>query len=191
MDPATLFPAAPPSGTGLRLRHAMAGLQAGVLGALVMLACLMVGSLMNRRSIWVAPNLFATSFYGAGVYYNHYAGTAWSGVALLIVMYGGLGALWGCAWREEQKPWLAVYGAIFGMVVYFFLFDFVWKQVNGIVILYAPSVQLQVGHALWGMILSNSPKYARRIAGRMQDLTTAGQTPGLTEPAMSSGPGAG
>jgi hypothetical protein len=165
----------------------MAGLQAGVLGALVMLACLMAGSLLNRRSVWVTPNLFATSFYGAGVYYNQYARTAWAGVALLVALYGGLGALWGCVWREKQKPWLALFGAIFGIAVYFVLFDFVWKHVNGIVVLYAPSVQLQVGHALWGMILSRSPRFAQRIAERTQDLTPAGQSAGLTEPALSSG----
>src|SRR5438046_1685631 len=44
------------------LRHALAGLQAGMLGALVMLACLMAGSLLGRRSVWVVPNLFATTF---------------------------------------------------------------------------------------------------------------------------------
>jgi hypothetical protein len=148
----------------------------------------MVGSLLNRRSVWVVPNLFATTFYGAGVYYNDYARTAWAGVALLIVLYGGLGALWGCAWREERKPWLAVYGAIFGMVVYFVLFDLVWRQINGLVILYAPSAQLEFGHALWGMILAKSPKYSRRIAERMQAADAGGQTPGAEEPALSSGP---
>ena len=182
MDPATQ------SGTGLRLRHAVAGLQAGVLGALVMLACLMVGSLLNRRSIWVTPNLFATTFYGAGVYYNEYARTAWAGIALLVVVYGGLGLLWGCAWREERKPWLAVYGAIFGMVVYLVLFDFVWKHLNGLVVLYAPSSQLEFGHALWGMILARSPRYSRQIAERMQDPAAGDQTPEAVEPALSSGP---
>ncbi len=145
----------------------MAGLQAGVLGALVMLGCLMVGSLLNRRSIWVAPNLFATTFYGAGVYYNQYARTAWAGVALLIVLYGGMGALWGCAWREERKAVAGGLRAIFGMVVYLVLFDFIWKQVNGLVVLYAPTAQLEFGHALWGMILAKSPAYSRRITERM------------------------
>ena len=181
MDPANH------GGTGLRLRHALAGLQAGVVGALAMLACLALGSLWNRRSVWVGPNLFATSFYGAGVYYNHYARTAWAGIALLVVVYGALGLLWGCAWRDDQKPMLAIYGALVGMLVYFILFDFVWKRVNGLVVLYAPSAQLEVGHAVWGMILSRSPGYARRIGDRLQEAPPVVQMPVAEAPAMSSG----
>jgi len=180
------------SGTGLR--HALGGLQAGVAGTAAMLACLAVGSLWNQRSVWTGPNLFATTFYGPRVYFNHYAGTGWSGVALLVVLYGTLGALWGWAWRGEQKPMLAVYGAVVGLVVYFILFDFVWKQVNGLVVLYAPNAQLELGHALWGIILAKSPKYSRRIGERIQELPPAAQNapsdqnPEAVEPAVSSGP---
>ncbi len=157
------------SGKALAPRHALGGLQAGVTGALLMLACMAVGSLWNERSVWVGPNLFATTFYGPGVYFNEYAGTAWAGVAFFVVLYGLLGALWGCIWREERKAFLGVYGALVGLVVYFILFDFVWQHLNGLVVLYAPNTQLQIGHALWGMMLARSPQYSRRIAERMQD----------------------
>ena len=156
--------AANDSGSRLGLRHALGGLEAGVLGALVMLACVMAGSLWDHKSIWVVPNLFATTFYGGSAYRNQLLRTTWSGVAFVVAVYGGLGVLWGCIWRDERKHWLALYGAILGLAVYFVFYDFMWKHANPLVVLYAPDRQLQVGHVLWGLILARSPGYSRRIA---------------------------
>jgi hypothetical protein len=148
----------------LGLRHALAGLQAGVLGTLGIFVCLMVGSLWEGRSVWVVPNLFATTFFGSEVYRNQLLRTSWVGIALIIAIYGVLGALWGCIWRDESKPWLRLYGAIAGLGVYFLFHGFLWRHVNPLITLYAPDRQLQLGHVLWGIALARSPLYARRIA---------------------------
>lgn len=148
----------------LELRHALAGLQAGVLGALLLVAWLMIGALWNGRSIWVVPNLFASTFFGSGAYRNQFLRTSWTGVALLVVLYGLLGAVWGCIWRDERKRWLGLYGAVAGLCVYFFLYDFMWPHVNPLITLYAPDRQLELGHLLWGIALARSPLFARRIA---------------------------
>jgi hypothetical protein len=168
------------------LRHALAGLQAGVLGALVILVCLMIGSLWDGRSIWVVPNLFATTFFGGAAYRNHFVRTTWTGVAMLIAVYGGLGAVWGWIWgdwrnasgkpdasRNSGRALLRLYGAIAGILVYLLFYDWLWKHVNPLVTLYAPNRQLQVGHVLWGIVLARSPLYARRIA----DSTNASSVP--------------
>jgi hypothetical protein len=152
------------SGRGPQLRHAMAGLQAGVLGALLIVACLMIGSLWNGRSIWVAPNLFATTFFGSDAYRNQFLRTSWTGVALIVAVYGLLGVLWGCIWRDERNRWLGWYGAIAGLGVYYILYHFLWRHVNPLITLYAPDRQLEVGHLLWGIVLARSPLFARRIA---------------------------
>lgn len=156
--------AANASGTRLSLRHALAGLQAGVLGALLMLGWIMIGSLFERRSVWVVPNLFASTFYGTNAYRNDFLPSSWTGVALTIAVYGALGILWGCVWKERKSPRLALYGALFGIVVHYALFHFVWRRINGLIVLYAPEQQLALGSILWGLILSKSPKYSRRIA---------------------------
>jgi hypothetical protein len=156
--------AANASGSRLSLRHALAGLQAGVLGALVMLGLLMIGSLINHRSVWVVPNLFASTFYGANAYRNQFLRSSWNGVALLVALYGALGVLWGCVWRETARPRLVLYGAFFGIVVHYVLFHFVWTRVNGLIALYAPEQQLAFGSIVWGMILAKSPRYARHIS---------------------------
>src|SRR5438105_13661514 len=115
--------AANESGSRLQWRHALGGLEAGVLGALAILACLMIGSLWDHKSIWVVPNLFATTFYGSNAYRNQLVRTTWSGVALVVAVYGVLGMMWGCIWRDERKRWLGLYGAILGLAVYFVFYD--------------------------------------------------------------------
>jgi hypothetical protein len=151
-------------GRGLELRHALAGLQAGVMGALAIFACLMIGSLWNGRSIWVVPNLFATTFFGSGVYRNQLLLTSWTGIALIVAVYGALGTVWGCIWRDRRNPSLVVLGAVAGLGVYFLFYDFLWRHLNPLVTLYAPNRQLQVGHVLFGIVLARSSLYARRIA---------------------------
>jgi hypothetical protein len=157
--------AANASRSRLSLRHALAGLQAGVLGALLMLGWIMIGSILDRRSIWVVPNLFASTFYGADAYRNEFLRSSWAGAAVFIAIYGALGILWGCIWRDESRPRLTLYGAVFGIAVYYVLFHFVWRRANGLIVLYEPVRTIVLGHVLWGMILAKSPKYARRIGG--------------------------
>jgi|SRR6185312_3975918 len=164
-----------PSPRRFGLRHALAGLQAGVLGALVILACLMIGSLWDGRSIWFAPNLFATTFFGGAAWRNHFVRATWSGLALLIAMYGGLGGIWGWLWgdrlgsrdKPDSRAMLRLFGAIAGLLVYLIAYGWVWKHVNPLVTLYAPTRQLQVGHILWGIVLARSPLYARRIGNAL------------------------
>ena len=146
------------------LRHALAGLEAGVLGALVMIFCLAACAALSRRSIWIVPNLFATTFYGPNAYRNQLLRTSWSGAALLLAIYSLGGIVWGLAWRDGRRPLIVLYGAITGLVVYFAFFDLIWKHGNPLIPLYAPLRQLQVAHVLWGMLLARSPGYSRRIA---------------------------
>jgi hypothetical protein len=174
---------APSSSHGPELRHALAGLQAGVLGAILIVACLMIGSLWNGRSIWVVPNLFATTFYGSDVYRDQMLRTSWTGIALIVAIYGLLGVLWSCIWRDERGRWIGLYGAIAGLCVYFLFYDFLWRHINPLITLYAPDRQLQTGHLLWGFVLARSPLYARRIADSASDSTPhySGGDSGITQ----------
>jgi hypothetical protein len=131
-----------------------------------MLGCLMLGSVMNRRSVWVTPNLFATVFFGSGVYRNEYLKTSLAGAALLIVIYGALGMLWGLVWRDREQPGLMLFGAITGLAVYFVFFHAIWRHASPVISLYSPDRQLELGHILWGMALGKSPALSRRIAAQ-------------------------
>ncbi len=155
--------------TRLGPRHALAGLEAGIFGTVLMTGWLMLASVLNHRSMWSVPNLFASTFYGANVYRDQLLKGTWSGLALMLVIYGGGGVVWGVVSGERRRPLAAVYGAIAGMLVYYAFFDLIWKHVNPLLVLYGPDRQLEVGHVLWGMALARSPRYARRIAAVAAD----------------------
>ena len=134
--------------TRVKLRHLLAGLEAGMLGAIYMIVWLMLGSRLARRSIWDIPNLFATTFYGPMAYEGQYFRSSWSGVALIVAICGLGGMLWGLVWRDDRQPFLTLFGGIGGLAVYFLFFDFVWKWVNPEIPMYAPLRQLQIGGSL-------------------------------------------
>lgn len=146
------------------LIHAMAGLQAGIVGVVWMFGCFVVAAFWNGRSIWSVPNLFSTVFYGDFAWQDEFLRTTWAGSALIIVIYGLLGAAWGCLWKENRRALMSFYGALTGLAVYFLLFNFVWVRADPLIPLYGPLRQLQVAHILWGAALARSPGYSRRIA---------------------------
>jgi hypothetical protein len=129
-----------------------------------MIGWLMLESMWLRRSVWSLPNLFATVFYGPHAYVNGFVRSSLSGVALLLVIYGVLGVLWGIVWQEKHQAFLRLIGALTGLVVYALFFDFIWPHTKPLVSLYAPNRALEVAHMLWGIMLAASPRFARSIA---------------------------
>jgi len=163
-------------------RFVLAGVEAGVVGAFVLLAWLMIGSLWSGRSVWVTPNLFATTFFGGAVYRNHFLRASWTGVALIIAIYGLLGGLWGPLWREKSRGLLWLWGALAGIGIYFLFFNLLWQHVNPLIPVYAPVRQLQIAHVLWGILLARSPGYARRIGHSVSPAPFVPPTPEPQEP---------
>jgi hypothetical protein len=148
------------------LRHILAGLEAGVTGALLMIVWAMVASLAARRSVWTIPNLYATSFYGPAAYQNEFLRSSWSGLAVMVALCGVGGVLWGLVVMDRKRPLLALAGAAVGLGVYYLVFDVLFRHTNPLIPLYAPDRQMQVGFVLWGMTLARAPLYSRRLAGQ-------------------------
>jgi hypothetical protein len=167
-----------PLNSGL-LIHALAGLQAGVVGVIWMLVCFVVAAFWNDGGIWSIPNLFSTFFYGENAWEGGFLRTTWAGLALIVVLYGFLGVVWGCLWSARRKLLLSVYGSLTGLAVYYFFFSYVWVHADPLIPLYAPVRELQVAHILWGAALARSPRYAARIAQaiRPAHVTRAAGTP--------------
>jgi hypothetical protein len=155
-----------PASTRIRMRHVLAGIGLGVAGAIFVLLFLMLGSLWYRRSMWIPANLFSTAVYGPDAYINHLAATSWAGVAIVVVMYGVAGALWGIVWRDRRPRYLLLYGAICGAITYLLLFDVFWKRLDPFLSLYAPDRQLELANLIWGMFVVRSPALAARIESR-------------------------
>jgi hypothetical protein len=169
------------------LRHALAGIQAGIVGAFLMILWSAGGSLRSRRSFWTIPNLYATTFYGSQVYVNGFTRGSWTGLAAMLFICGLGGMIWGVIWRDDRKPFMTLYGAIGGLLVYYVLFDLILRHTSPLVPLYAPEPQMQIGYLLWGIALSRSPVYSRRVASAMglEDTGSPGAEPirsGVLEP---------
>ena len=162
------------------LIHALAGLQAGVVGVIWMFGCFVAAALWGGSGIWSVPNLFSTVFYGDYAYQNEFLRTTWAGSALIVVVYGLIGVVWGCFWKDRRRPLLSVYGALTGLAVYYFFFNLVWIHADPLIPLYAPVRQLQVAHILWGAALAKSPVYSARIAA-------AGKPPTIGNDASNGG----
>jgi hypothetical protein len=164
-DPTSYATAAPPPPhrPGI-VAFALAGLQAGMVGVLWMFFCFWAGALWTGGGIWSVPNLFATLFHGRFAYQNEFFRSTWAGIAVIVVIYGAIGALWGLVWRARRPALFSFIGAIVGLGIYYVFFDLVWPQVNLLIADYTPPREMQLAHILWGVALTKSPAYARRIA---------------------------
>src|SRR5260370_8033583 len=85
------------SSTRSKINLVMAGVEAGVLGGLFMMAWLATLSLLQGRSIWSMPNLLASTFYGEAALRRGFRWTSLSGVALHVIVSAVAGLLFGLA----------------------------------------------------------------------------------------------
>ncbi len=167
------------SGAGSNRFLAVAGIQAGVLGALMLMAYLGLDSKWHGRSVWTVPNLLATTFYGESAYRQGFGSRTSAGVALLVVVYGLLGALFGLVIRDSTaRLRIVLFGLIYATGWFFLSFNWLWKFINPIVPIYSPDRAMLVGHLLYGGVLgSRFPVYLRAM--------TAEERPASVEPAAA------
>jgi hypothetical protein len=148
MDSANQGPAAHP------LRVLLAGLQAGVIGICGALLWLGVNAVWQRRSFWTAANLMASTFYGDRAIHSGFARITLAGLALYIVVYGVLGAVFaGAASGRARGLRLVLIGMLFGIAWYFLSFGFMWKKISPLMVLLHFERPTLVGHLLYGGIV--------------------------------------
>ena len=156
-----------PSGNGCRPNWflAVAGIEAGTVGALVLLGYLALDSAWHRRSIWSVPNLFASTFYGESAYQAGFGARTSAGVALFLFLYGALGLLFALTVRDHgTRIRVLLAGLIYGTGWFFLSFDILWRHVNPLVHLYSPDRAMLVGHLLYGGALGRGfPAYLKSI----------------------------
>ncbi|HUJ21869.1 MAG TPA: hypothetical protein VLX58_10125 [Bryobacteraceae bacterium] len=155
------------SGNGARPNWliTLAGIQAGIVGALILLAYLAVDSVWHRRSIWTVPNLLASTFYGETAFRPGFGARTSAGVALALFIYGVLGALFGLVIRDHGSRFrVMLLGLIFGAAWFFLSFDVLWPSVNRLVSIYSPDRAMLVGHVLYGGVLGRRfPAYLKSV----------------------------
>src|SRR5213079_3470681 len=82
----------------------LAGLQAGMMAVLVMLAWLGVSNTWQGRTFWTAPNQMATLLHGGAAIVPGFGRYTASGIALYVVFYCLLGAAFAIVAPRRLAP---------------------------------------------------------------------------------------
>jgi len=138
----------------------LAGLQAGMVGVLLMLAWLGLNAAWQQRSFWTAENLMASVFYGTGSIRSGFAGRTLPGLALYLALYSALGALLGLALRDRLPRLRTLLVAVaFAMAWYYASFHWMWERVTPLVALLHAERPTALGHVIYGLWLGRYPEY--------------------------------
>ena len=146
---------------------ALAGIQAGIVGSLILLAYLALDAGWHSRSVWTIPNLLSCTFYGESAYIPGFGSRTGAGLALLLFIYGLLGALFGLVTQAQRKRTLVtVWGVIFAVIWFFLSFRFLWRFIDPMVPIYSPDRAMLAGHFLYGAFLGRLfPAYLQTLRG--------------------------
>jgi hypothetical protein len=138
----------------------LAGLIAGILGCLVLLGWLALASAWYRRSIWTSANIMATTFYGEAALGGVFTSRTVAGLALYLVLYGIVGALFGLALASRGAGLrITIIGVLAGLGWYYLSFALLWRNLNPLILLYTHRGPMIAGHVLYGGLLGRFPRY--------------------------------
>jgi hypothetical protein len=180
------------------MKAALAGVQAGVLGGLVMLAALSVAALLEHDAWWSYPNLIGATFYGTRALRS---GAGWptvAGISFQLVIAGCAGALFALTFGRTKAPLRAVLGVAWGALL-FYLSRKMYQEIAPLVALYAPDTSMLLGHMLLGAFLGRV-RSAQTSAARAQEprpdtaadradcSAVVGATPAVDDVAGTQGP---
>jgi hypothetical protein len=153
----------------------LAGLQSGMVGVLCMLAWLGVSATWQRRSFWTSENLMASVFYGAGAIRSGFAGATLSGLALYLVLYSLLGAVFAVLLRDRlPRLRILLLSMIFAVGWYYVSFKVIWNSLMPLIALLHVERTTAFGHLIYGAILGRYPSALRQPAHAETDPGVAG-----------------
>ncbi len=152
------------NGRKSKINLLMAGVEAGVLGGLFVIAWLAMLSLLEGRSVWSMPNLLASTFYGEVALRRGFRWSSLSGVALQLLVSSAAGLLFGLAVRGiANRSRVMFLGVATGLAWYFLSVGVFWKYVNPMVPFYARGGGMLIAHLGMGVFLGSFPKYVAAL----------------------------
>ncbi len=152
------------------LALSLAGLEAGMMGALLLLGWMGIASVWHRRSFWTSENLMASVFYGSDAIRGGFNGRTVSGLALYLLIYSILGAFFASAVQTRLPRFrTALLGVLFALSWYYLSFHAIWKAAAPLITrlhMEAPTIW---GHVLYGAMLGGYPAYFQRWSEEPKD----------------------
>jgi len=167
----------------------LAGLQAGMLATLSMLAWLGLSAVWERSSFWTAENLLASTLYGGSAIRAGFARSTISGLALYLLLYSVLGCLFAVVVRGRlPRVRLLLVSVVLAVGWYYLSFHGIWKTLSPLVTLLHAERPTLLGHVLYGVMLAQYPRYLPRLApATPQEVPVAAGEIAEPQPAPSVG----
>ncbi len=145
----------------------LAGLQAGLIASLCLLAWMGVTAKLEHRSFWTAENLIASVFYGSSSIRRGFGSSTVSGMALYVALYSLLGAAFALVAQDRMaRLRLTLTGVLFGIGWYYLAFHLIWATVAPLVTLLHVESTTLWGHALYGAVLARYPDFEKAISDK-------------------------
>jgi hypothetical protein len=138
----------------------LAGLQAGMMGICWMLAWLGLSAMGQQRSFWTAENLMASVFYGGAAIRRGFGPSTLSGIALYLLVYSLLGAVFAVAARHRfTRLGTGLVGVLCSVGWYWLWFRLLGQSVMPLVWLLHAGNSTAFGHVIFGGMLARFPAY--------------------------------
>jgi hypothetical protein len=158
-------PEPPPVFVPGRTALVMAGLESGVMGAVVMMAWFLLDAWLERQYWWAMLNLWGAGVYQSRVLSMGLGVATLAGGATHIFLHGLAGVVWSLAGARIGNYWLQVVGAFVAAgVVYVVLMYGFWPVVAPVVERLSPRPATPLAYILFGAALSRSAHRARELS---------------------------
>jgi hypothetical protein len=142
----------------------LGGLQAGMIGICWMLAWLGLSAIGQRRSFWTAENLMASVFHGDAAIRRGFGFSTLSGIALYLLIYSLLGALFALGVRNRFTGMGTVLlGVLFSLAWYWVWFRALGQTLMPLVWLLHAENSTAFGHVLFGILIARFPAYLPKL----------------------------
>jgi len=165
----------------------LAGLEAGMVAALWMLAWMGSNSAWQRRSFWTVENLLASTFYGGSAVRDGFSAETLSGLALYLLIYSSLGCLFAAIFGCKLPPVRLLLASIAAALGWYYLsFPVIWKSFSPLIPLLHAERPTILGHIIYGALLARYPRYLLRpsvepMANPEPSAGASSETPGQIE----------
>jgi hypothetical protein len=140
----------------------LAGLQAGMMAVLLMLGWLGVSAVWQQHTFWTVANQMATLLHGGSAIVAGFGPYTASGIALYLVVYSLLGAVFAMAAPQRLTPLgTMLAGVLLAVGWYLLWFQALGQRLMPLLWLLHSERPMVFGHVLYGVMLARFPVYLK------------------------------
>jgi hypothetical protein len=151
----------------------LAGIEAGVLGGLAMIAGVAAVAAATGQPVWTAPNLFASLFLGPAALDRTFHSATVSGLALQLFAAGLVGLAFGaCAGGSRSRLRVFLLGILAGLIWYYLAQTLLMRKFGVTALLYTAPKTMLFGNLCLGVVLGLYPVFLKAAEGNPRRAAT-------------------